>query len=331
MCDGPGDQLLYVLSSWGAARWSQFREAFDFIVKEARNQRDHVDWAPSGFHPQVALRAISALGHCEIDTRDGRLQVLVAPPFLARLPRAGFPVAVLCGARAPQTVAEVTEAASKLSAKVDVRRVLGPSLWPAAVLVQAEKTEILGAIAERLGIGFGECPSSWSLLSSSITIHKILENLEWKSVPPLDWKREAFDPGRPAFRKGDSPDQGLCLVRYRNPVSRDYLFRLEKSGQTARIHPDWGRYAILCSAGVQPAAYDSASGRAYFPSAAPLPRLLARALVLCSGKPPVAEENESRILGIPSEARLLGYQTVPADVYALVCSKLLAPALLPQP
>lgn len=308
----PGDALLFAVSASRELPWSSFKAAVDATCAPDGRFANEMRYVRS-----EAASVGDALGHWEVVNAGGTKRVVIAPPALARLPWPGLPRAVLCGSRSPDTLDDLREACAK-QPNIDVSAGIqsGHPYAPTRIELRATSEQALADAANATGVVWLPAPASWSLAVASCSLSDYIKTLEWVSRADLNWDRRDFDAERLAFgRAGDGEvAPALRLSAYSHPDGwawRDWLW----SGDTAAdVDRDWGRYAILRNAGRRVLGYDGRDGHVTAPRQAPLPKLLARALALCSGQAPSLRESEG--LGLHA------YPGVPAGVFALVASKL---------
>ena len=279
------DQLLYVVSAKKEMSWKSFKEAFDCLYPL---QADSSDGERDGikFKRFQTVRALGSLGHCEVDFKGNGDKVYAAPSVLVRLPCAGFPQAMLAGARSPQTIQKLSEACKSIGHHVNLEVTQQPGelvLVPKRVTVQAEDVRELEAIAKFLKIPFMETPSAWSLLHFAASIDDYLATLQWSNETELTWKCKIFDPSSLQFRSFPETDTDIRLSQYSHPVQNTQIHYLWKEGRCTKIDRDWGRYVVLKTLRRNVLVYDQRRFIMAVPVGAKLPRLLERALTLCSG------------------------------------------------
>jgi hypothetical protein len=260
---------------------------------------------------------LSALGHCEWISQDGVQTIFPTPAVLARLPSMGLPIAVLVGGRQPDTVTELRSACSKIRGFSEVSEEViedGNQIAPNRLTLQAETIEVIEAVVRELNIPFASTPPAWDLAAASPSLDSILQSLIWEDRPELNWSRRYFDPTQLRMRDMSSSSDGRFLVSYRHPFTNQEMYELRYEDRGAQIDRDWGRYAILAHLGQSVLLYDSSRYSLAVPGGAPLPRLLARSLCLCSGRPPTQERIDSRHHFV--------YTSVPPKLAQLVANRL---------
>ncbi len=279
-----GERLLYVLSAKGDMAWSAFRQTFDYFW---------INHVGTGYvDPDVLRRArngtrrfLDRLGHCDFVFSSHTGRVHIAPPVLVRLPHAGMPRAILTGARSARTLQDVADASETVSSYVhtDVLKQGGElAIVPDRISVGAESTTELAAVANLLGLGFSEEPPAWRLSIFAASLDDYLAQREWTKGEP-NWDRKDFDTSSLRFSFDRRPEQHVRLSKYQHPVRNVPVHLLWRHGSRTEIDPDWGRYTVLRDAGVDVLVYDSRQLLLAVPAGVPLPRLLSRALSLCSG------------------------------------------------
>ena len=278
------DQLLYVISANNEMSWASFKEAFNYLYTL---QVDSIDRERDGIKSKrfQAVRVLDALGHCDFNFNENK--VYAAPPVLVRLPCAGFPQAILAGARPPQTIQKLSDACKSIGNHINLEVMEQPGqlvLIPRRVAVQVEDVGELEAIANSLRIPFMETPSAWSLLHFAASLDDYLATLQWSDQPELKtWKRKTFNPSFLQFRSFQEADTDIRLSQYSHPSRNTQIHYLWKEGTCMEIDQDWGRYVVLKALQQNVLVYDQRRFIMAVPVGAKLPRLLERVLTLCSG------------------------------------------------
>jgi hypothetical protein len=320
-----GNLLLYVLSAWKETRWPAFKKAFDQVyLLGLRGSGDANE--PTRYARFRAARLLDALGHCDLlfdSTGEG--MVYVAPPTLAALPIPGLPRAVLCGSRSPDTIALLLRARTQAGGRIRVSEQPagdGTALAPSRIEIQGQTHDALARFARDLGLVYAYPAPAWAICKLTRPLSDYLASLQWQPQPDINWERWDFDPQMERFAKGSSglPAQ-LRLSRYADPSRPRLIHRLWRRSECADVDPLWGRFAVLSSAGKQILAYDETNGNLAVPESVPLPRLLARALTLCSGVAPKPED-VTPSLSSGGKGRRTVYRGVPPDVLRTVAGKL---------
>jgi hypothetical protein len=308
-----GDVLLFAVSAQREMAWPVFAAAVDAVF--VPDERVGADMR----HARAAVAALGdELAHWDVTQTDQGTRLYIAPPVLALLPCPGLPRAVLCGSRSPDTFPAVAAAARRLG-DVEVRRAGQLALHPFAptrVEVVAKTADGIAALAATTKIRFEPVPPAWVLAAASCCVDDYLETLEWSPAAELNWRRRDFDTERLRFvQAGSGPaSAGLRLCAYEHPSGWAWQDRLWRGTQSAKVDRNWGRYAVLAESQARLPRYDRHTGMVTVPRQVPLPKLLARALALSSGKPPAYAPGDG-----------LGYHQfsdVPADIFATIAAKL---------
>ena len=315
------DRLLFVLSGRGKMSWRSFKQAFDTLLPLSGDE-------PSGQRtlvPKWALlncvRMLESMGHCDFDFDQGHA-VFVAPPLLARLPRAGQVVAVLTGARTPSLVERLRVAAK--TSRVRVRAVAPPKDTvgiPSSIFVESASEARIRELATGIGVRFPPEPPAWQFAQFAGSVKQYLGSLNWVPTNPPDWSQAGYDPIRLRF-------VGLCENGFRLRLSRHevhgrWTYALWRNGCRATANLDWARHAIASQLSQQLVAYDPAAQVFGVPSATPIPKPLSRALGLCSGYPPTRTSSPGLAVDIGTERRVFDFfRGVPMAIAELVAAKL---------
>ncbi len=280
------NKLAYALATPEPLSRQYFRNVFDHLyltdAAPAGYKLDDIDW-----HRRTTESNLEALSICDFEFRD-RQTVQSCPPYLGLLPHAGFPVAVLFGARTPSILQRLRAAARerRREASFEVSEQPGFPLLPHRISIQTKDIPAMRAIAEAASISLLGTTPSWLLLSYAHAVEAHAAILSWKaSTPDLNWRRDDFDIQSLSF-SGISPDTPR-LTRYRHPQQKHrHVYYLVDGERSAEVEPTWARYYILHRYNENMLLYDEQCAIALLPASLPLPRLLGRGLVMCSGFAP---------------------------------------------
>ncbi len=284
------EKLLYIISAKKEVTWLFFKETFDYLYNfETGVGEENTDKDEIKNRRVQALRTLASLGHCDFNFSEdsSKSKVYAAPPLLVRLPSAGFPQAILAGARSPTTIQQLSDACQSVGNHINVEiqeQASELGLIPKRVAVQAEDIRELQVIASSLSIPFLETPSAWSLLHFAASIDDYLATLKESNDPELNWNRQTFNPISLQFiEEIKETDINIRLSRYSHPSRNTKIYYLWQDGMGTEVDLDWGRYAILKARRLNVLIYDKRRFTMAVPVSANLPRLLERALTLCSG------------------------------------------------
>jgi hypothetical protein len=323
------EKLLYIISAKKELAWLSFKETFDYLynlergVKEENTDKDGIKKKRL-----QAIRALDSLGHCDFNFSgdSSKSKVYSAPPVLVRLPCAGFPQAILAGARSPTTIQQLSDACQSVGNHINVE-IQEPAselgLIPKRVAVQAEDVRELQAIASSLGIPFIETPSAWSLLHFAASIDDYLATLKWSNDRELNWNRQTFNPISLQFiEEIEETDINIRLTRYSHPSRNTKIcYYYWQDGRGTEIDLDWGRYAIFKARRLNVLIYDKRRFTMAVPASAKLPRLLERVLTLCSGYTAAKYEKKLPSTSPPIQEFNL-FTAVPPQIAEMTAAKL---------
>ncbi|MBD1937661.1 hypothetical protein [Microcoleus sp. FACHB-68] len=322
------DELVYVISAKQEMSWLAFKQGFDslYTLHFAGNQLEKEELKSKRM---ATVRTLNALAHCEFDFTENYSKVYAAPPVLVRLPSAGFPQAILAGSRSPTTIQQLSDACQSVGNHINIEiqeQASELGLIPKRVAVQAEDVRELQAIASSLSIPFIETPSAWSLLHFAASIDDYLATLKWANAPELNWKHQTFEPSSLQFKTIEKTDTNIRISRYSHPSRNTKTCYLWQDEMCTEIDIDWGRYAVLKALRRNVLIYDKCRFTMAVPASANLPRLLERALTLCSGYA------ATYVKKMPHDPQIQGFNlfsAVPPQIAEMTAAKL-GQTLLPQ-
>lgn len=280
----PGDRLLYALSAKQEMGWSAFKKAFELICAHDLQDESLKDVNLARYE---TARGFDALGHAELDF-GANTRLYVGAPALSLLPQSGLPVGLLAGARGPSTAKVFGETIAKsgrnLQLSVHGQRDKSRR-FPARVTVTGESAEDLAWLAGEMQVAFQKTPASWTILHFAGSLDEYLSGCEWLRADRLNWEVRQFHIEELRFSVNLSAGE-LQLLKYIHPSRQYPIYYLWRSTESARVDPDWGRFFVLKIAGQNVLHYDRAASAVILPVTVPLPKLLSRALCLCSGLVP---------------------------------------------
>jgi hypothetical protein len=324
-----GEQLLYVVSAKRSLAWAAFKRVFDQL--DVAQAIDDEPLGESHTRRNKTVRTLSALGHCDFQFGEKESRVYVAPPVLVRLPQAGLPAAIMAGARSPETRPDVEVSCATNGCRLSVftQRSDLPSI-PARLLIESDTEESLHALSLSLGIYFDARPAAWLIAYWVSTLNEYLTNARWRTDGELNWPRKEFNCDRLRFYTDDPDAYAAALIRYTNPKRGNVLHFFRIAGKYSEVDCDWGRYAALREAGLNILVYDERKQLFAVPVGAPLPRLFARSLGLCSGFVPIFLPKDAAGWSSPEDEGFDVFRRVPRSIAHLVAEKL-GQSLLPHP
>ena len=318
------EKLLYIISAKKELAWPSFKETFDYLYNlETGVREENTDIDGIKNKRLQTIRAIDSLGHCDFNFSDdsSKSKAYAAPPLLVRLPSAGFPQAILAGARSPATIKQLSDACQSVGNHInlEIKEQASESvLIPKRVAVQAEDVRELEAIASSLGIPFIETPSAWSLLHFAASIDDYLATLKWSNDSELNWKHQTFEPSS-LHKTIEKTETNIRISRYSHPSRNTQSYYFWQDGICTEIDLDWGRYAILKALRRNVLIYDKRRFTMAVPASANLPRLLERALTLCSGYA------ATYVKKLPHDPQIQGFKlfsAIPPQIAEMTAAKL---------
>ena len=297
--------------------WDAYRRMFDHFYASVGQPEEE-----ERFERIKGLLSFDALAHCDVDFSKRR--IAVAPPCLAALPVAGLPKAVLCGARGPD-IASIARAAQRgiegrIQIEISSQRSRNPYA-PTRIEVEGDSEEDLRGFAAELQIAYLDTPTAWVMVDFSGSLGDYVKTLAWSAQPELSWRRQDFDINRLQFRNPTGESAHFRLSRYQDPVRSTWTYRLWRGEESAEVDVSWGRFVLLNAESRQVLKHDMRTLDLEVPGTIPLPRLMARALTLCSGCCATTSGQISARQGAPRE-RVDRYDSVPTDVFQVLARKL---------
>ena len=314
-----GDILLFALSARRQIKWGTFKRYFDEVYRRSTVTRQGEADRSAARHRSRVLRGLGCLGHIDWRSGTGELEIVAAPPTLASLPVLMSCCAILCGARSPSTVEELTRTARGAGVNVVVNSQTGTNPYaPARVELLAEDTSAMQEVADSVGLRFMEVPPARVLAQGSTSLAEYTRGLTWSSERELNWPRQDFQEDSGGFRGVREPSSSWRLSQYQNPVTSARHYRLWQDGKSAEVDLDWGRYVIARQSSMSYLRYVPEKRNALVPVGALLPPLLARAFGLCSGRWPALAEYP----GAGPFRRWYQFSDVPPSVFNIIAKKL---------
>jgi len=307
--------MLHVATARGVLAWKDWRNAYESVMSRSAD-----GLGVSAVH---GARTLDNLAHIELTRENHDFKVAVAPAVLAMLPRSGLPIGVICGGRSPQTERKLFEAATANSALLKtVALTAGRNFAPRALFLESEDISNLRSTAHAVGIQFSPKPPAWLLAQGSADIDSYLSARSWRHEPEPALSSSEFALTSMRFESQCKRQQsGLRLLRYFPRRLPSYV-ELRDGECATRTDRDWGVYAVLRAHGQNCLVHDIRGKVVAVPAAAPLPRLLGRALALCSGLPPAWLSARDVQWRFPEQNGYHIYTGIPSSVAEIVFLKL---------
>ncbi len=276
------NELLLWLSARREGSWQQFRAVVEELHSDDRETcAEDNDEFP--LHQQLRLD-LERLAHVEFFARDCEKGWRVAPPILAAHPVPGGVRGVLCGARSPALRERVLRAADKL----DCETLYSPGV-PDVIRFVATDAPALTEVTSKAGVQF-QPDAPLAILSYLPPCDPPLRGSKQAEFPVgIDWEIHEFDESNLAWRKAERRHAQTArvgmfrfLLRYQRPR---YFLRWTRS--TFELPRAIALYTLLSRSRRNLLRYDVSARTLRLPAICRPPQLLERALVLCSGLPPV--------------------------------------------
>jgi len=312
-------ELIYALSSLGTVTLDRFNELFNKLYLPGDGEEDEIN------HRRQVCRALDSLGFLEFDFNARR--VFMCPPALVLLPSCGLPRALLTGARTPSLIARLKNNAFKKSDLIKLYKYSQKKKWlnlPDVIILESVDTDLLKEVANESGISFSlEAPAAWKILTLSASIKDTEAELSFTDRSEINWKMRVFDIERLSFSyssnvKLDEPS----LIEYTHPLTQQKVHWIRNGKAVSETGRDWGRYIILKNHGKNVIMYDESKGFMAVPLTVPLPKIIARAVTLCSGRAPLIHKINSITPAVQKNPALFCiYKEVPECIAEIIAQK----------
>jgi hypothetical protein len=305
------NELLLWMSAREEGSWVQFRSAVETLELAEFAEKGEED-VSLPLHQRVRYN-LERLGHVEFDVAGCEDGWRVVPPVLALCDHGSKVTGVLCGARTRKLMERFARAGSGLTLEQSSQ-----TECPDVIRVHASNADILMELAESEGI-LCQADMPTALLSHLPPIGS-LRGLRREPLPSggKDWDVKQFTIKRKAMKwhtitlqEANAPGaRGLfrCTL-YQTP---QYFLREED--ETVRLPGSVGKYYVLSRRQRRVLRYSLAERRLTLLAIFRPPLLTERALILCSGFPP--------LLSVVHRRPMLTYCDVPEEVAGLAAEVL---------
>ncbi|MCB2380355.1 hypothetical protein LGH70_22375 [Hymenobacter sp. BT635] len=299
------DELLHLLTTKGKLTLAEFSAAYDSLWS-TRHRSDQDHGLPTTVQKRGVMRLYSHMGFGDYGYRKDSEQITALAPTLLALPTRTASVRrmLLTGGRTPALLGLVREYIRCSAPEIELL-ITGPDasnrtlILPDTIVLQtaahneeAAKNKF-GALAQACGIRYigyeAHVPVELVLFAGSL--RQYAEKLSPNPHVARDgWRKKVFVPS--ALKWQDVADdesfkQGKHLMEYTlSDFERRYVWW--DDGCPHQVDKNWGRYLALYEAQERVIIQDHEM--IAVPAAAPLPELLARALVLLSGHAPTTDQ-----------------------------------------
>jgi hypothetical protein len=290
------------MSARSEGSWLQFRAAVEELhsVENDSGGNGGPQTEDSDFpvHQQLRLN-FECAAHAEFFERESRYVWRIAPPVLAAHPTPEGFRAVLCGARSPALRERVLDAGRGCRCES-----VACNGVPDVIRLGASSLNAVSDAAVAARVYFQ--PYAPRAILSSIRPYNLPTAASLQADFPTGdgWRIREFDPDSLRWKaanrqRAQSVQRGVIEFS----LYDDWRYYLRSAGQTFRLPRAVALYALLNRhAGLL--RYDKQAHALKMPGTCRPPRLLERALVLCSGLPPTFDPATS----------FLTYADVPPDI-----------------
>ncbi len=303
--------LLLWMSARGEGSWQQFRAAVEelHLPSETPSQAEDDEESP-GLSGHWRLRLnLQRLGHAEFAAGAGGPDWRVTPPTLALHQGSSGAFGVLIGARSDALMARIAGSAGSVSMQTYTA-----DLCPDPILVNGPDQHALESFAESAGLRIQiQAPTAILLNVPPVDDRTVLRRAD---IPiGTDWRIERFSATRLGWASSsrDNLPGSTALFRFSARHGRQTILCLR--GVPYSVPGQVGKYVILARRKRWVIRYNTSRQRLSVPASCRPPFLVERALVLCSGGPPMLEAPLGR-------NTILHYDDVPSSVAQLACAVL---------
>ncbi len=289
-------ELIYALSAKGQISFTGFSAILSTLYYQSEvGKSEDTSW-------DVVLRNtrrfLEDLGYCDIDYEKHK--VSACPPALVLLPQSGLPSAILTGVYIPGVITTIKDYAKnnlglcKLEWLSHPREQPGAEFIPDTLHIIAVSVDLIKDMAKAAEIKAQTLSNaSEQLLQFSNSIAGFSTTLNFtvtQSVDPTGWEKQEFNADELRFYWGTFTYRNSRLARYQIP-DRRYTSEIWywKGTEYAVVDRYWGPWMLLQEVEKNVILHSYNELELFVPSSVPLPRLLARAMTLCSGTVPRQE------------------------------------------
>lgn len=290
------NELLLWLSARREGSWQQFRQAVEQLhSSDGEANSENSDEFP--LHQQLRLD-LERLAHVEFFATDWEDGWRIAPPTLATHSVLGGVRGVFCGARSPALRERMVRAAEKFNC--EVRDSFGV---PEVIRVVAPEASALAELAAQTNLLFQQ-DAPLAILSHLPPCDPPSRARSQSEFPQgADWIIHEFDATNLAWRKIERREtQALRfgVLRFLIHFQRPRYF-LRWKGATFEMPRAVALYVLLRRHRRDVFRYNREVATISVPAICRPPRLLERALVLCSGLPPTYDAARVTYSDVPPE------------------------------
>jgi len=289
------NELLLWLSARGKGSWRAFRAAVEELhLAEDLEGETGEEFGGDDFplHQQLRLN-MERLGHVEFFAHECKEGWRVAPPTLATSRDSSGWMGVLCGARSDGLLDGFSKGTGHLRVEV-IPRAEAPDVYR----IFASDVEELSRVGETSGLHL-QRDAPLAILSHLPPTEPPSQRGPVAEFPQgADWVVHGFLPDRLGWEKvsrNDAASARAGFFRFRIYFQPPRYF-LRRSGRTYESRRAAGIYYLLRRRRYNVLRYDGSARSLTLPAICRPPRLLERALVLCSGLTPTFDARGSKLI-----------------------------------
>ena len=310
------NRLLEVLSTRSMMTFGEFNKAVD-LFRYGMQESD-----ASEVRRRIA-RYLEELGHCEFDY--SRRRVVCCKPNIAILPGPGCFSAVLTGARIPAMVNGLLrfqrQYKDRLLVDITAQQGGGFPLPDVITVITAEK-DLLFHAARTVGVGCQDgVPAAWLLLHASGSLEEYYNQLTYQVSGTNSLVRREFSVRHLCFQRADKPE-GDGLMEFTDPITHKKIHIWRDSDKSVEVDRDWGRYLSLKYNKTSILLFDKIKQVLAVPSYVPMPKIIARAVTLCSGRAARKDWTITETGMVPARTPVDIYHGVPEQIAIIAAKKL---------
>lgn len=291
-----GNKFSAFLSLKGTLTTEEFYTAFEFYISKAFIDKIKKSDCNLTIIKKAAINFFDYTGYIDYDYETKK--IIINPPQLIFIPTSKGRKVLLIGARDSMFINTLITESSKNNLQVGIKKQFPANelfLLPDVITIKSFGDQkncygenILIALARKLNIQISDdyFPQH-ALLEYSENIEKYEESLMQTEEDDYGWARKIFNPNNLKYEKSHASqfDKSFSLIEYK---LNEYTFhnKLWKDGICFKVDKNWGKYLALKRLNENVILIDNKKDRVAIPVETPLPRLLAKSIMLLSGFAP---------------------------------------------
>lgn len=326
--DSAGNNFLFGISAASSMKKKDAISFFQHLFSLTKNISE-VNEKYDNFPYFRFISILQDLGHIEIDQTGN---IFICPPSLILTPETHPYRAILCGARDNIIIEDLKEYISSTSGVIlrivrqDHSEFIDEIKYPDSYIVESESLKKIEMVAsDGLDISLNKTPLAEYLTSKSGTIDEYEKNLVWEenkiSIEKNSNLEGVFSTNKVRFVP--KPMETSHLFRIHPGNHYRYYYYIKENKGAIIPDKDWGRFLALKDDKKNLILYNKLEKWVAIPSSTPLPVLLRKSLVLCSGLAPIQIFNQNREQSVFSNVPYLEvYFNVPYEIIKRISEKI---------